>query len=87
MIEFLLELFLEFLGFFGYKKKKRKAKESTLHKADDLAPVQDTHQEVSREAVSVCAGCGRILEKDVIYELDKSWCVECYKTQVLKIKG
>ena len=87
MIEFLLELFLEFLGFFGYKKRKKKAKESPPHKTDDLASEQDVHQEVSRKGVSACAGCGRVLEKDIIYELGKSWCPECYKTQVLKIRG
>jgi hypothetical protein len=87
MIEFLIELFLEFLGFFGCKKRRKRATESAPNRTDDLTPEQDPNQEVSREGVTACAGCGRVLEKDVIYELGKSWCTECYKTQVIKIKG
>jgi len=87
LFEFLLELFLEFLGFFGLKKKKKKETELTSLKTNDLTPKQDTNEEISREGFSVCAGCNRVLEIDVIYELGKSWCTECYKTHVLKIKG
>jgi protein-arginine kinase activator protein McsA len=87
MIDFIIELFLEFLGFLGYKRRRKKAKESTPHKKDALASEQDAQQEISREGVSVCAGCGSVLGNDVIYEVGKSWCTECYKTQVLKIKG
>lgn len=87
MIEFLIGLFIEFLEFFGYKKSRKKKAESTSHNTNDLAHDQDTHPEISRDGVSVCAGCGRVLQKDAIYELGKSWCTECYKTQVLKIKG
>ncbi|MHA1943814.1 MAG: hypothetical protein ACW96M_05400, partial [Candidatus Thorarchaeota archaeon] len=56
-------------------------------KTNDSTPEQDTSREVTREGVSVCAGCNRMLEKDAIYELGKAWCTECYKTHVLKVKG
>jgi protein-arginine kinase activator protein McsA len=85
--ELLFDLFLEFLSLIGLKKKRRKKKtELTLPKTNDSASKQDTFEEVAQEGVSVCAGCNRILEKDVIYELGKPWCRECYKTHVLKIK-
>ena len=38
-----------------------------------------------RERISVCTDCSRTVEKDAIYELGKTWCVDCYKSNVLKI--
>ena len=87
MFDLLIELFLGFLEFLGLKKLKKKITKSASHKTNDLAPEQDTNGKISPQGVPVCAGCNRVLEKDVIYELGKSWCPECYKTHVLKIKG
>jgi len=87
LFDLLIELFLGFLEFLGLKKIKKKVTKSASHKTNDLTPKQDTHEELSREGVSVCAGCNRVIEKNIIYELGKSWCPECYKTRVLKIKG
>ncbi len=87
MFELLLDLFLEFLTLIGLKKKKKKETELSLLKTNDSTSKQDTLEEVTREGVSVCAGCNRILEKGAIYELGKSWCTECYKAHVLKTKG
>lgn len=86
MWDILIDL-LELLGLFGLKKKKKKETELTSLETNDSTPEQETSGEVTREGVSVCAGCNRILEKGAIYELDKAWCTECYKTHVLKIKG
>ncbi len=33
----------------------------------------------------VCAGCHRKLKNQIIYEYEKMWCKDCYKTEVLKI--
>ncbi len=86
MWEILLEL-LDFLGLIGLKKKKKKAKESISLEAIDSTHKQDTSGEVNRQGGSICAGCHRKLEKDVIFELGKAWCMECYKTHVLRIKS
>jgi len=87
LFEFLLELFLEFLGFLGFRKGKKGMKDLISTKTDDSAPDQETSRGVAQESSLVCSGCNRILEKGAIYELEKSWCNECYKTHVLKIKG
>jgi protein-arginine kinase activator protein McsA len=87
LFELLIELFLEFLGFLGLKKRKKGKKDSISLKAKDSAPNQETSKGVAQESSLVCSGCHRILEKDAIYELGKAWCMECYKTHVLKIKS
>ncbi|MCJ7582312.1 MAG: hypothetical protein MUP98_17495 [Candidatus Aminicenantes bacterium] len=68
MVEFFLELFLDFLVFMGIRKRKK----STKLESD--APVE-----------SICAGCHRRLQKQIIYEWGKMWCKDCYKSDVLKI--
>jgi len=87
LFELLFELFLEFLGFLGFKKRKKGEKDSISLKANDSAPNQETSRGVAQESSLVCSGCHSILEKDVIYELGKNWCMECYKTHVLKIRS
>jgi protein-arginine kinase activator protein McsA len=84
--ELLIDL-LELLGIVGLKKKRKKETELISLETNDSTPEQDTSREVTREGVSVCAGCNRKLEKGAIYELGKAWCTECYKTHVLKVKG
>jgi len=84
--EILIDL-LEILGLFGFKKKKKQEKELISSETNDSTQKQDTSEEVTRQGGSICAGCNRILEKGAVYELGKSWCTECYKTHVLKIKG
>lgn len=86
MWELLIDL-LELLGIVGLKKKRKKETELISLETNDSTPEQDTSREVTREGVSVCAGCNRKLEKGAIYELGKAWCTECYKTHVLKVKG
>ena len=62
MGELLFDLFL-----IGLKKKRRKKKtELTSLEKNDSTSKQDIFEEVTQEGVSVCAGCNRVLEKDVI---------------------
>lgn len=86
MWEILLEL-LDLLGIIGLKKKKKKETELISLETNDSTHKQDTSEEVTRQGVSICAGCLRTLEKGAVYELGKAWCMECYKTHVLKIKS
>lgn len=85
MWELLFDL-LELLGIIGLKKKKKEEKELISSETNDSTQKQDTSKEVTRQGGSICAGCNRILEIGAVYELGKSWCTECYKTHVLKIK-
>ena len=35
-----------------------------------------------------CVPAASVFSKTgAVYEIGKSWCTECYKTQVLKVKG
>ena len=86
MWDLLVDL-LELLGIIVYKKKKKQEKQLNLSETDDSTQKQDTSEEVRQQSGSICAGCNRILEKGAVYEHEKSWCTECYKTHVLKIKG
>lgn len=86
MFEFLIELFLEFLGFLGFRKKKKKENNSIFVMTDDSTPNQETSKDGAQESSAVCSGCQRLLQKDAIRELEKFWCTECYKTHVLQIK-
>lgn len=86
MWELLFDL-LEFLGLIGLKKKRKKKTELISLETNDSTHKQDNSEKVTRQGVSICAGCHRILQKGAIYELEKAWCTECYKTHVLKIKS
>lgn len=85
MWEFFVDL-IELIGMIVIKKKKKKKKELISSEKNDSAQKQESSREVKGQNGSICAGCNRILEKGAIYELGKSWCTECYKTHVLKIK-
>jgi protein-arginine kinase activator protein McsA len=87
VLEFLLELFLEFLGFLGFRKKKKKENNSISMRANDSTSNQKTSNGVAQENSAVCSGCQRLLQKDAIRELEKFWCAECYKTHILKMKS
>jgi protein-arginine kinase activator protein McsA len=84
--EILLEL-LEFLGFIGLKKKKKKEKELVSFETKDSTRKQDTSEPTRRQSGTTCKGCHRNLERDAVYERGKTWCTECYKVHVLKIKS
>jgi protein-arginine kinase activator protein McsA len=86
LFDILLDL-LELLGLISLRKKKKREKESTSLEINDSAYKQDTSGEVTQQGVSICAGCHRTLEKGAIYESGKTWCMECYKTHILKIKS
>ena len=86
MWELLIDL-LELLGIVSLKKRRKKKTELISLETNDSTPEHDTSREVTREGVSVCAGCNRMLEIGAIYELEKAWCTECYKTHVLKVNG
>ncbi len=86
MWELLADL-LELLGIIVFKKKKKQEKELISSETYDSTQKQDISEEVTQQNGSICAGCNRILEKGAVYELGKTWCTECYKTHVLKIKG
>ena len=87
MIEFLVELVLEFLGLSGVREIKRKSSKLTSPKSNASTPKKDASKEVLQVDQSVCAGCNRKLKQVSVYEFGKSWCTECYKSQVLKIRG
>jgi len=83
--EVLIDLLLEFLVFLGIKKKKKE--EPTPLKIDDSTHKKDTSGEIPHQTVSVCSSCQRIVKLDAVYELGKTWCKDCYKTHVLKVKS
>ncbi|NIM90135.1 MAG: hypothetical protein GTO17_04225 [Candidatus Aminicenantes bacterium] len=85
MWELLLEL-LDVLGLIDYKKKKKKKEKSIPLETNDSPHKQDTSGEVKGPGDSFCAGCHRPLEIGAIYEREKAWCTDCYKTYVLKLK-
>ncbi len=85
MWELLADL-LELLGIISFKKKKKQEKELISSETNDSTQKQDTSEEVTQQNGPICAGCNRILEKGTVYELGKTWCTECYKIHVLKIK-
>lgn len=85
MWEFLFDL-LELLGLIGFKKRKKKEPELVTLETNDSTQKQDNSEEVTRQGVSICAGCHRTLKKGAIHESGKAWCMECYKIHVLKIK-
>jgi hypothetical protein len=85
VLDILLEL-LAYLGILGLKKKKKKNEELKSPEIIDPNLEKDQSGRTSKEGISVCAGCSRIVEKDAVYELGKSWCVDCYKSHVLKIQ-
>ena len=85
MLDILLEL-LAYLGIIGLKKKKKKDTELKFSITNDPTQKQNRSEGVPQEGVSVCAGCSRIVEKGAIYEVGKSWCMDCYKSSVLKIQ-
>ncbi len=85
VLDILLEL-LAYLGIIGLKKKKKKDKELKSPISNDSTPKQNRSEGALQEKVSVCAGCNRIIEKGAIYELEKTWCRDCYKSNVLKVQ-
>ncbi len=85
MWELLADL-LELLGIISFKKKKKQEKELISSETNDSTQKQDTSEKVTQQNGSICAGCNCILEKGAVYELGKTWCTECYKIHVLKIK-
>jgi len=87
LIDVLIELVLEFLGLSGIREIKRKGSKLASPKSNASTPKQDTFKEGLQVDLSVCAGCNRRLKQVSVYEFGKSWCTECYKSQVLKIRG
>jgi protein-arginine kinase activator protein McsA len=87
MWEFIIDLIIDVLRLLGYRKKRKKDTELLSLKTNDSTPQQDTSGGATREGVSVCSGCYRILESGAIFEHGKPWCKECYKTHILKVKG
>jgi len=83
----ILELLSDVLDYLGFGKKKKEETDLLSLKTNDSTPEQDTSGGATREGVSVCSGCYRILETGAIFELGKPWCTECYKTHILKVKG
>jgi hypothetical protein len=82
--DFVLE-FLAYLGIRALKKKKKEDTESTDAESIVRDQEQDPSGDEKREGISVCVGCNRTVEKGAIYELEKTWCIDCYKSNVLKI--
>jgi hypothetical protein len=78
--------FLAYLGIRALKKKKKEDTDLTSTASNDPNKEKDHSGITSQDSDSVCAGCHRIVEKDAVYELGKSWCMDCYKSHVLKIQ-
>jgi hypothetical protein len=87
VFELIIDLLLDFLVLIGLRKRKKKDKELTLLKAEDYTPEQGKPEEASLQSDTVCTGCNSLLDKGVIHEDGKAWCLECYKKRVLKIKS
>jgi len=85
VLDILLELLAD-LGIIGLRKKKKKSAEQTSPKTIDTNQGKDVSGRTSEEGLPVCAGCHRIVERGAIYELRKAWCVDCYKSYVLKVR-
>ncbi len=84
MWDIVLEL-LSYLGIRALKKKKKEDTDLTSAETSDPNQGKDISGRTSAEGVPVCAGCSLTVEKGAIYELGKAWCVDCYKSHVLKI--
>ena len=87
MFEFIIDLLLDFLMVIGLRKKKKKDTELTSLKTEDYTQEQENLRDASLKGDTVCAGCNSLLDKGVIHEDGKAWCLQCYKTRVLKIKS
>ena len=87
MFELIIDLLLDFLVVIGLRKRKKKDTELTSLSTPDYTPEQGNPTEASLKDNVVCAGCNSLLDKGVIHEDGKAWCLECYKTRVLKIKS
>jgi formamidopyrimidine-DNA glycosylase len=84
-LDFILE-FLAYLGIRVLKKKKKGDTELTNTKTIDQNQEKDRSGRISPEDVPVCAGCNRIIERDAVHESGQVWCMECYKSRVLKVQ-
>jgi protein-arginine kinase activator protein McsA len=84
VLDIILEI-LAYLGFRAFKKKKKTDTDLTSLETVDPNQEKDESRRTFQEGVSVCAGCSRIVKKGAIYEQEKTWCMECYKTNVLKV--
>ncbi len=87
MFELIIDLLLDFLMLIGLRKRKKKDTELTSLTTPDYTSLQGNTTESSLKDNVVCAGCSSLLDKGVVHEDGKAWCLECYKTRVLKIKG
>ncbi len=85
MWDILLE-FLAYLGIRSLKKKKGENAELTPTATVDPNKEQNLSGREIREGAFVCAGCGFKFEKGAVHELGKDWCMDCYKSQVLKVQ-
>jgi hypothetical protein len=83
--DIVLEL-LSFVGLRVLKKKKREDTELTPAETSDPNQGRDITGGTSAEGVPLCAGCNRAVQKGAIYEVGKTWCVDCYKSHVLKVQ-
>ena len=87
MFELIIDLLLDFLVVIGLRKRKKKDTELTSLLTPDHTSKQGNTTESSLKNNVVCAGCNDLLDKGVVHEDGKAWCLRCYKTRVLKIKG
>jgi hypothetical protein len=80
-----LEL-LAYLGIRALKKKKKEDTDSTSAETSGPNLGNDVSGRTSEGGIPVCAGCSRTVEKGAIFEIGKTWCVDCYKSHVLKVR-
>jgi protein-arginine kinase activator protein McsA len=85
----MLDLFLEFLVYFfgdkAFKKLRSRLKNLKLSKSDHTGPLQKAKNMSKAIPDTLCTGCGRPFNNPPVYEQEKPWCLDCYKTSVLKI--
>lgn len=86
------DLILDLLVMFGWdrlkgqKKGEKQTDSENPPEAGHSYQADSSEQKAKRQETLVCAGCQQELKEQAVRELGKVWCMECYKTHVLKIR-
>lgn len=71
----------------GRKKEQRQSESESPPDADHAYHAYSAEEEVNKLETLVCAGCQRRLKEQAVREMGKIWCMDCYKSHVLKVRG
>jgi hypothetical protein len=85
MLDFFLEFLVHFFGDNAFKKLRSRLKNRILSKSKPTGPFQAANKMSDAIPDALCTGCRRPLKEPPVYEQGKPWCLDCYKTSVLKI--